>query len=107
MKMLRAKGNNTAQHIYLQGDKTKRAEPAEFSVHFPGGLICVSRCSDGTYWAHFSIKADKVRADPYTQRGKFIEGRIDCTGVPPNKMNVGDLARDDCFHIALLIGVMP
>lgn len=105
MRLLQAKGNNTAQHIYLWGDKKKQTEPGEFSVHFPGGLIIVSRCSDGTYWAHTSIEADKVRANPYTIRGKFLSGRIDCTDVPPNEMDIGDLFRKDCYHIALHIGV--
>ena len=106
MDILKVKGNNTAQHIYLFGDKNKQPEPAEFTVHFPGGHIIVSRCSDGTYWAHTSIEADKVRAKPSDMiRGKFIEGRIDCTGVAPNKMDIGDLSRDDCHHVALRIGI--
>ena len=105
MKLLQAKGNNTAQHIYLYGDKKKQMEPLEFIVHFPGGYILVSRCSDGTYWAHTSIEADKARAEPHNIRGKFLDGHIDCTGIPPNEMNIGDLSRDDCHHIALHIGL--
>jgi len=106
MEMLRVTGNNTAQHIYLFGDKKKQIEPGEFTLHFPGGHIIVSRCSDGTYWAHTSIEADKTRAKPRDMiRGEFLEGRIDCTDVAPNKMDIGDLDRDDCYHIALHIGI--
>ena len=105
MELLQAKGTNNAQNIYLYGDKKKQMEPAEFVVHFPGGMIMVSRCSDGTYWAHTSIEADKTRAEPHNIRGKFLEGRIDCTDVPPNEMDIGDLSRDDCHHVALHIGL--
>lgn len=40
--------------IEVKGDKRK-PEPSTAVIKFPGGHVEVSRCSDGTYWAHLVV----------------------------------------------------
>ena len=105
MKMLQATGNNTAQHIYLCGDKAQ-PEPQEFYIHFPGGQIGVSRCSNGTYWAHLNLEDEKEDGSGRIKKSKVIDARIDCKDWHIDKMNIGDIARPDCYHVAIKIEVI-
>jgi len=43
------------QRITLRGDKTKKPEPAQHIIEFPGGAIDLSRLDDGSYWAHIIL----------------------------------------------------
>lgn len=105
MKMLQATGNNTMQHIYLCGDKAQ-PEPGEFYIHFPGGQIGVSRCSDGTYWAHFALEDEKEDGEGRIKKSKIIDARIDCKDLHAGEMNIGDMARADCDHVAIKIELL-
>jgi hypothetical protein len=49
--------------ITLLGDKTKRPEPAQHVIEFPGGAVEVSRTSDGNYWAHILVNRDWCNTD--------------------------------------------
>ena len=40
--------------VTFNGDK-RRPEPTMGVIKFPGGHVEVSRCSDGTYWAHVNV----------------------------------------------------
>ena len=60
MKMLKVVGTNTCQRIYMRGDKHTESEPEEFYLHFPGGTIGVTRCSNGDYWAHINVFENKI-----------------------------------------------
>lgn len=48
------------KRITLLGDKTKRPEPAQHIIEFPGGAIELSRCEDGNYWAHIIVNRDRA-----------------------------------------------
>lgn len=102
MKMLEVTGNNTMQHIYVKGDKVK-PEPAEFYIHFPGGQIGVSRCTDNTYWAHFLLEDEKEDGSGREKKSNIIDARIDCTSLHSAESNIGDMTRPDCYHIAVKI----
>ena len=52
--------------IKLHGKKTS-PEPSTAVIRFPGGHVEVSRCSDGTYYAHIQV------ADP----ANVIQSRLD------------------------------
>ncbi|AEQ96752.1 hypothetical protein WMO32_10405 [Xanthomonas oryzae pv. oryzicola] len=41
--------------IQLFGDKTRKVKSAQHIIEFPGGAIEVSRCTDGSYWAHIIV----------------------------------------------------
>jgi len=41
--------------VRFNGDP-RRPEPSTAVIKFPGGHVEVSRCSDGTYWAHVSVE---------------------------------------------------
>lgn len=58
-----------AVQITFNGDK-RSPEPSTGVIKFPGGHVEVSRCSDGTYWAHIATVAG----------ANIIEGRIDREG---------------------------
>lgn len=94
MKLFKATGNNTTQRIYLKGDKQAEQEPEEFYIHFPGGSIGVCRCDDGSYWAHLCRKGKAVG---------FDDARVDCRELHTGEMNIGDLARPDCYHVAVKV----
>lgn len=68
------------KRIELLGDKTKRPEPAQHIVEFPGGAIEVSRTTDGNYWAHIIVNrgwADRDQEGLHAARGEVIDARID------------------------------
>ena len=100
MKMLKVTGNNETQKIFLKGNKM-HPEPAEVYINFPGGSIGVSRCSDGAYWAH--INAEEHDDDFNKVTTDIVAARIDSKQVHASEMNIGDLARKDCYHIAVKI----
>ena len=104
MRMLKVTGNNTMQHIYIKGDP-EEPEPGEFYIHFPGGQIGVSRCSDGTYWAHLNLEDEKEDGSGRKKKSNIIEARIDCKEKGVNEQIVGDMARPDCYHIAIKIKI--
>lgn len=54
--MARAKVTHSddAVQITFLGD-LRNPEPSTAVIQFPGGHVEVSRCSDGTYWAHIAV----------------------------------------------------
>lgn len=51
--MARAKVTHSADAVQITFDGDRRSpEPATAVIKFPGGHVEVSRCSDGSYWAH-------------------------------------------------------
>lgn len=58
-----------AVQITFDGDR-RRPEPSTGVIKFPGGHIEVSRCTDGTYWAHVAMVSG----------ANVVEGRIDRDG---------------------------
>jgi len=89
------------KRIELLGDKTKKPEPAQHVIEFPGGAIELSRTSDGNYWAHIMVNRDLIIDECEGLRrayGEIVGGRIDAeNGVSP----IPDL--EEITQIALLI----
>jgi len=46
--------SDDAVTIIFNGDR-KSPEPSTGIIKFPGGHVEVTRCSDGTYWAHVAV----------------------------------------------------
>ena len=68
------------KRVELLGDKTKRPEPAEHIIEFPGGAIEVSRTSSGDYWAHIIVNrgfADRDQDGMHAARGEVLDARVD------------------------------
>lgn len=66
--------------ISLIGDKTKRPEPAQHIIEFPGGAIELSRTTDGNYWAHIMVNhkfSDSDMQGLYGAFGEIIGARVD------------------------------
>lgn len=68
-----------AVNIVFEGNKAK-PEPGTGIITFPGGNVEISRCSDGSYYAHISIEDPSTvvasRID-YDYEGQKTEGIID------------------------------
>lgn len=71
--------------------KKMHPEPSTAVIKFPGGHVEVSRCTDGSYWAHIAV-VDGVN---------IVKGRIDRTdgGVAVETMNNAECIN----HIAVLV----
>lgn len=72
---------NAPRRITLLGDKTRRPEPAQHVIEFPGGAVEVSRTEDGCYWAHVIINRAQVVDDTQGREsalGHVVGARIDC-----------------------------
>jgi hypothetical protein len=98
--------------VELEGNPRK-PEPIEFRVIFPGGVVEIARCSDGTYWAHIarflSDRADGGRCDE-RPIGTILEARADATGhhAPQTREELATvLESDGLHHVAVRIGVRP
>jgi hypothetical protein len=87
----------------LSGDKRKKAEPAQHVIEFPGGAVEVSRCEDGSYWAHIIINRDPLYSGPHKGRasahGEVVGSRINwherrLEGIPsiPDDANLTQIA---------------
>lgn len=66
--------------IDLLGDKTKRPEPAQHIITFPGGAIELSRTSDGFYWAHILVNRGWATDDTpgfHERIGEVVGSRLD------------------------------
>lgn len=94
----------TAKNIHLQGDKRIKTEPAQHIITFPGGSVEVSRCEDGTYWAH--IARNRADNHPPDDVGVFLSGRMDGEGENVTRPISIDPA-DGIYHVAILIGKAP
>lgn len=90
--MARAKVTHStdAVQITFDGDKSN-PEPSTGVIKFPGGHIEVSRCSDGSYWAHIAV-VDGVN---------IMDGRIDRSGRVQAVSEIPD--HEKINHIAIRI----
>jgi hypothetical protein len=90
------------KRIALLGDKTKRPEPAQHIIEFPGGAIELSRCSNGDYWAHIIVNRSHAVDDTEGLKSavaEVVDARVDMTdGVMPLPVSL-----EDVDQIAVLI----
>lgn len=66
--------------LELFGDKTRKPEPAQHIIEFPGGAIELSRTSDDEYWAHIIINrgwSDRDQEGLHAARGEVVAARLD------------------------------
>ena len=76
--------------VEFKGDK-RNPEPSTGVIRFPGGHVEVSRCSDGTYWAHINV----------VDGANIVGGRVDRSG---QKQAVSDLENSEQVnHIAIRV----
>lgn len=96
--------SDQAHHIWMQGDKYSQIEPPEVHLHFPGGVLSLTRCADGSYWMHGDLLdiADPDNGNK-VQVGIVTTARIDCKGMHVNDANTGDLSNPKLEHFAVLI----
>lgn len=95
MARARVTHSEDAVQITFKGDK-RNPEPSTAVVQFPGGHIEVSRCSDGSYWAHVEV------VDPKN----IVGSRIDyAPGDAAEFCAIPDVPRaTEIKHIAVRIG---
>lgn len=94
--MARAKVTHSddAVLIEFQGDK-RNPEPATGIIKFPGGHVEVSRCSDGTYYAHIEV----------VDAANVVDSRFDFSELRPDMVrSVHTLPHGDLVkHVAIKI----
>lgn len=94
--------------LTLLGDKTKKVESAQHIIEFPGGAIEVSRCSDGTYWAHILANHGFDEGDGSgfsSSRGEVIETRIQRDGEHVQSLEgVGPITQ---IAVRIRVGAQP
>ena len=94
--MARAKviHSEDAVMIKFEGNKNN-PEPSTGIIKFPGGHVEVSRCTDGSYWAHIAV------VDPVN----IVETRADLAGPLPAEIRpVQDIPHGQQInHLALHI----
>jgi hypothetical protein len=91
--------------IDLRGDKTRRPEPAQHIIEFPGGAIELSRTTDGAYWAHIIVNRRDAVEDVGGLRsaiGEIVGSRITRTNKGAAAVREID-ADEDVEQIAVLI----
>jgi len=93
------------RRITLLGDKTKRPEPAQHIIEFPGGAVEVSRTSDGHYWAHIIVHATgQVLGDDGSLR-ESVRGRVVASRVE-RESGLGEIGdAETVTQIAVLVAV--
>lgn len=96
--------SDQAHNIWIQGKKEIQNEPPEVNLHFPGGVLSITRCTDGSYWMHGSLLdiSDPDNGNR-VQIGTVTAARIDCKGMHVNDANTGDLSNPALEHFAVLI----
>ena len=90
--MARAKVTHSADAVQItfNGDR-RNPEPSTGVIKFPGGHVEVTRCSDGTYWAHIAV----------VDGANIIDGRIDRGGQGEAVEDMGNAVSVN--HIAIRI----
>ena len=86
---MRKLGSNCSG-VVLKGSKSK-PEHAEFRVEFPGGQVCINRCSDGEYWVLLSL----TDAETGESCGSVSDARVDIRKAGSTEGSVGDLSHPD------------
>jgi len=89
--------------ITLRGDKTKRQEPDECYINFPGGHIGVTRTSDGAYWAHFTRTRAAQAVPGVDVVGEITDARIDKENEHASARSGAPLMDPEVYHVAMRI----
>lgn len=99
-KKFKTTTSDDALTIHVLGNKAN-PEPGSIIVQFPGGHMELTRCTDGTYWAHIAREiGDKAH-------GEITDSRIDYTPEAwAVHKNIPDIpAHDEIQHIAVRIAI--
>lgn len=89
------------KRIELIGDKTKRPEPAQHIIEFPGGAIELSRTTEGNYWAHIIVHTGEPQ--DWTEGRQSARGEIVGSRLDKDRAIVDFVNGDDIAQIAVLI----
>jgi hypothetical protein len=81
--------SDDAVQITFNGDR-RNPEPGTAVIKFPGGHVEVSRCTDGSYWAHVEV------VDP----ANTIASRIDYVAEASREHGIPDIPAQE--HIKKL-----
>lgn len=98
--------SDDATTVVIEGD-IRNPEPATVVVKFPGGHIEVSRCTDGSYWAHVA-RCLESNGEIGDRAGRIADSRIDYTPEAwrENGMTIPPLpAHEHMQHLAVRIVV--
>lgn len=93
--------------VKLHGDK-RRPEPDSFRVEFPGGLVDLERCTDGSYWVHVLCNQPEKtieREGPASGAiySRFSEARMHMTTKHSAEADLGDFENPGLYDVALRV----
>lgn len=93
--------------VTLEGDKRK-PEPDSFMVRFPGGIVDIERCTDGSYWVHVivnqkEVTIDREGPDSGAKYARFAEARMHMLGKATSKADLGDFENSGLYDVALRV----
>lgn len=87
----------------LHGDPAVKIEKVYTIIHFPGGHFELSRCEDGSYWAHIGVEQP---GNVMTKAGRVVDARIDPGGRRyASEALQAEFVAVDARHFALRIEV--
>ncbi len=103
MKNLKYTKDPQAHHIWIQGNKEIQAEPPELHIHYPGGELSVTRCTNGDYWVHVDLTGNEKDSGNRARIGQVVDACINCADVIVTEMNTGDLNNPTLQHFGINI----
>lgn len=86
----------------IHGDPKRQPEPESLRIVFPGGEVNLTRCSDGSYWAHITRHESEL-GDDIRPAGRLVDARIDVRGKHASECDAGDFANPETYHVAVRI----
>jgi hypothetical protein len=92
--------------VELEGNPNK-PEPESFRVEFPGGIVDIERCEDGSYWVHTIINnPDHYKQfDPEGDRvpAHVAEARLHIVDKHTSEVDFGDFENPGLYDCAIHI----
>lgn len=89
--------SDDAVAVIFEGNP-KRPEPTMGVIRFPGGFVEVSRCSDGSYWAHLKLDNGNLSSPEY----EIADSRVDYDYEGQVEKGNGILDVPDAEHVVKL-----
>ncbi len=98
---------DSVQGVRLLGDPRK-PEHESFRLEFPGGVVDLQRCTDGSYWVHVlcnqrELVIDREGPDSGAIYSRFSEARLHSTNKHTSEADLGDFENPGLYDVALRV----
>lgn len=103
-----ATGKEEIVHEYIDNASAKNGD----RVEFPGGVVDLERCTDGSYWVHVLCNQKEHLMDREGQQSehgkqfsRFSEARLHMTNKHTAEADLGDFENPGLYDVALRVEV--